>query len=183
MSELDIAIIVGSNRRDSLNQKLARALTRLAPPTLTFRRIRIDDLPLFCQDLENEPPPPVVRLRTEIARAAGLLFVTPEHNRSVPAALKNAIDWAARPRVQNAWAGKSAAITGTSPGTHGTAMAQLHLRQILNVLGVLVMPGEAHVTFRPNLFGDDGDISDDTIGALLQAHISQFAGLVQRFAG
>jgi chromate reductase len=183
MAAFNIAIIVGSNRRESLNRKLAQALTRLAPPTLEFTRIRIDDLPMFSQDLEGAPPPAVIRLKAEIAQAAGLLFVTPEHNRSLPAVLKNAIDWAARPRVQNAWAGKPAAITGTSPGTLGTAMGQLHLRQILNVVGVLVMPGEAYVTFRPDLISDDGHISDDTIRALLQAHIGQFAGLVQRFAG
>jgi chromate reductase len=183
MAVFEIALVVGSNRRESLNRRLAAALTRLAPPALEFSSIGIDDLPMFSQDLETDPPQAALRLRAEIRRAAGLLFVTPEHNRSIPAVLKNAIDWAARPRTQNAWAGKPAAIAGTSPGAHGTAMAQQHLRQILNVVGVTVLPGEAHVTFRPDLLSPEGAIADEATRSLLQAHIDRFAELVRRSAG
>src|SRR5262249_62239476 len=96
-------------------------------------------------------PRGVVRFRSGIARADAVLFATREHNRSLPAVLKNAIDWGARPYGQNSWSGKPAAVTGTSPGALGTAMAQLHLRQVLGTLGALVMGGEAYISFKPSL--------------------------------
>src|SRR6266568_9634094 len=136
MAKIKIAAIVGSNRRESINAKLAHALASLGADRADFEFIAIGDLPLYNQDLEAELPQSVVRFKSQIAAADGLLFVTPEHNRSIPALLKNAIDWGARPYGQNSWSGKPAAITGTSPGTIGTAAAQLHLRQVLGILGV-----------------------------------------------
>jgi chromate reductase, NAD(P)H dehydrogenase (quinone) len=146
---------------------------------LSFTFVRIDDLPLYSQDLEPDLPASVVRFKSEIAAADALLFVTPEHSRSIPAALKNAIDWGGRPYGQNSWAGKPAAITGTSPGAIATALAQQHLRQILgSFLGVLVMPGEAYITFKPGLVDDDGNIAEESTRAFLQAFVDQFAALV-----
>jgi chromate reductase len=146
---------------------------------LSFTFVPIDDLPLYSQDLEPDLPASVVRFKSEIAAADALLFVTPEHSRSIPAALKNAIDWGGRPYGQNSWAGKPAAITGTSPGAIATALAQQHLRQVLgSFLGVLVMPGEAYITFKPGLVDDDGNIAEESTRALLQAFVDQFAALV-----
>jgi chromate reductase, NAD(P)H dehydrogenase (quinone) len=179
MPKFKVAVVVGSNRRDSLNRKLAGALARLGEAKLSFTFVRIDDLPLYSQDLEPDLPASVVRFKSEIAAADALLFVTPEHSRSIPAALKNAIDWGGRPYGQNSWAGKPAAITGTSPGAIATALAQQHLRQVLgSFLGVLVMPGEAYITFKPGLVDDDGNIAEESTRALLQAFVDQFAALV-----
>ena len=121
MAKIKIAAIVGSNRRESINAKLAHALASLGADRADFEFIAIGDLPLYNQDLEAELPQSVVRFKSQIAAADGLLFVTPEHNRSIPALLKNAIDWGARPYGQNSWSRKPAAITGTSPGALGAA--------------------------------------------------------------
>ena len=182
MTRYKIAILVGSNRRESLNRKLAQALARLGEDKFAFSSVQIDDLPLYNQDLEAELPRSVARLKGEIASADGLLFVTPEHNRSIPTVLKNAIDWGARPWGRNSWTGKPAAIIGTSPGAIGTAVAQQHLRQILGVLGVLVMGGEAYIAFKPGLIDDSGAISDDGTRAFLKAFVDQFAALVTRLS-
>ena len=179
MGKFKVAVVVGSNRRDSLNRKLAGALARLGEAKLSFTFVRIDDLPLYSQDLEPDLPASVVRFKSEIAAADALLFVTPEHSRSIPAALKNALDWGGRPYGQNSWAGKPAAITGTSPGAIATALAQQHLRQILgSFLGVLVMSGEAYITFKPGLVDDDGNVAEESTRAFLQAFVDQFAALV-----
>ena len=128
MSVRRIGVVVGSIRKESINRKLAKALVNLAPKDLQCEMLRIDDLPVFNQDHDQNPPEPVVRLKGQIAAADGILFVTPEYNRSLPTALKNALDWASRPYGQNAWAGKPAGIAGASIGSIGTAPAQLHLR-------------------------------------------------------
>src|SRR3954465_9031021 len=137
MSALRIGVVVGSNRKGSINLKLARALIKLAPVELQCEIFRIDDLPVFSQDEDQNPPEPVRRLKEQLQGADGILLVTPEYNRSIPAVLKNALDWASRPYGQNAWAGKPAAISGASIGAIGTAAVQQHLR---SVLGYLDMP-------------------------------------------
>ena len=139
MSKFKVAIVVGSNRRESINRKLAQAVAKLADGRFAANFVQIDDLPMYNRDLESPLPAGVTRFKSEIEQADALLFVTPEHNRSLPAVLKNAIDWRARPYGRNSWAGKPAAITGTSPGAIGTAIAQQHLRQILGNLGALVI--------------------------------------------
>ncbi len=118
---MDIAVIVGSLRRDSFNAKLARAIAKLAPADFTFKHSQIGDLPLYNQDDDANQAPQVKRLKGEIAAAQGLLFVTPEYNRSVPGVLKNAIDHASRPYGQSAFAGKPAGVIGVSVGAIGTA--------------------------------------------------------------
>lgn len=182
MAKVKIAVIVGSNRRGSINGKLAQALARLGADRLAFNFVSIGDLPLYSQDLEDELPKSVVRFKSEIAAADALLFVTPEHNRSIPALLKNAIDWGARPYGQNSWSGKPAAITGTSPGAIRAAVAQLHLRQVLGILGVLVMGGEAYISFKPGLVDSNGIITDENTRGFLKAFIDQFASLVARLS-
>jgi chromate reductase, NAD(P)H dehydrogenase (quinone) len=173
-------IIVGSNRRESINRRLAKALARLEADRFEFEWIRIDDLPMYNQDLEGDRPETVHRFTAAVARVPALLFVTPEHNRSLPAVLKNAIDWGSKPTDKNVWRGKIAAITGTSAGAIGTAVGQQHLRQILGILGVLVMGGEAYLSFRPEPVDDDGNFLDDGKRAFFRAYMDQFASLVAR---
>jgi len=115
MSSYRIAVVVGSLRRESLNRQLATALARLAPADFSFNQVEIGDLPLYNQDDDASQAAPVKRLKAELQAASGLLFVTPEYNRSIPGVLKNAIDHASRPYGQSAWAGKPAGVLGTSP--------------------------------------------------------------------
>ena len=182
MSTPAVGIIVGSNRRESINRRLAKALAELASDRLAFGWIGIDALPMYNQDLESDRPETVRRFTAEVARFPALLFVTPEHNRSVPAVLKNALDWGSKPTDQNVWRGKVAAITGTSFGAIGTAVGQQHLRQILAILGVLVMGGEAYISFRPEPVDDDGNFLDESKRAFCKAYMDQFAALVTKLA-
>jgi len=178
-----IAVVVGSNRRDSINRKLARALARLGAGRFEACLVRIDDLPMYNQDDEGSLPAAVARFKQDIARADGVLFVTPEHDRSIPVVLKNAIDWGARPYGTSVWADKPAFITGTSPGAIGSALAQQHLRNILVSLGMILLGGEAYVTFKPNLIDEHGNIGDEGTQKFLQGFIDRFASLVGRLSG
>lgn len=159
MSKYKIAVIVGSLRKDSFNLKMANAIEKLAPSEFTFQQVHIDDLPLYNQDDDMNQAESVKRLKLEIKDAQGLLFVTPEYNRSIPGVLKNAIDHASRPYGQNAWAGKPAGILGVSIGVIGTAMAQQHLRNVLAFLDVptLAQP-EAFIHAKDGLFDESGNI-------------------------
>ncbi|HYA07588.1 MAG TPA: NADPH-dependent FMN reductase [Xanthobacteraceae bacterium] len=177
-----IAVIVGSNRRESINRKLARALVKLGAGKFDAQLVRIDDLPMFNQDLEGNLPAEVVRYKGELARADGMLIVTPEHDRSIPAVLKNAIDCGARPWGQNSWIDKPGFITGTSPGAIGSALAQQHLRSVMTGLGMILIGGEAYVTFKPHLIDDQGNIGDDSTKKFLQGFVDRFATLVERLA-
>lgn len=177
-----IAVIVASNRRDSINRKLAQALIRLGAGKFDANFARIDDLPMYNQDNEGNLPPEVVRFKNELTRADGVLIVTPEHDRSIPAALKNAIDWGARPWGKNSWTGKPAFITGTSPGAIGSALAQQHLRSVMTGLGMILLGGEAYVTFKPNLIDERGNIADESTNKFLADFVDRFAHLVTRLA-
>ncbi len=137
MSQYQIAVLIGSLRRDSYNRQLANAIKRLAPESLALQELRIDDLPLYNQDDDGNQAPSVKRLKSEVTAADGVIFVTPEYNRSIPGVLKNAIDHASRPYGQSAWQGKPAGVIGASIGAPGTSMAQQHLR---NILAYLDMP-------------------------------------------
>lgn len=159
MTKYPIAVIVGSLRVDSINIKLATAIARLAPAEFSFKQVEIGDLPLYNQDDDIHPAASVKRLKADIAAARGLLFVTPEYNRSVPGVLKNAIDHASRPYGQNAWAGKPAGVLGASIGATGTCMAQQHLRNILACLDVPVLgQPEAFIHAKDGLFDPAGNI-------------------------
>ena len=159
MAEYQVAVVVGSLRRDSYNRKLAGALAKLAPPEFSFKQLQIGDLPLYNQDDDANPAASVKRLKADIAAAQGLLFVTPEYNRSIPGVLKNAIDHASRPYGQNSWAGKPAGVLGASVGAIGTALAQQHLRNILAYLDVPTLgQPEAFIHAKEGLFDDNGGI-------------------------
>jgi chromate reductase len=178
MAAFKTAIVVGSNRRESINRKLAQALAKLGSDKFDFKFVQIDDLPLYNQDNEGNLPSSVVRFKSEIAAVDSVLFVTPEHSRSIPAALKNAIDWGARPWGKNNWTGKVAAVTGTSPGAISTALAQQHLRQILGAQGVVLLGGEAYLQFKPGLIDANDVITDEGTRGFLKGFLDQFATLL-----
>jgi chromate reductase len=182
MNPRRIAVIVGSIRKGSINRKLAHALMKLAPKEFQMEIPRIDDLPVFNQDHDQNPPEPVVRLKSQIAAADALLFVTPEHNRSIPTALKNALDWASRPYGKNAWAGKPAGILGASPGSIGTAVAQQHLRNVLSYLDVPTLgQPEVFIHFTEGLIDADGNIPSEGTRKFLQGFVDRYAAWVGRF--
>jgi len=177
-----IAVIVGSNRRESINRKLAQALIKLGAGKFDAKIVRIDDLPIYNQDNEGNLPPEVVRFKDEIKKADGVLIVTPEHNRSAPTVLKNAIDWGARPYGSSVWPDKPGFITGTSPGAIGTALVQANLRTVMLGLGMTLLGGESYVQFKPNLVDDQGNITDENTKKFLQSFVDRFATLVERLA-
>lgn len=160
MSQYRIALVIGSLRHDSYNRKLAYAIKKLAPPEFLFQELQINDLPLYNQDDDANQPGPVKRLKKEITAAHGVIFVTPEYNRSVPGVLKNAIDQASRPYGDSAWKGKPAGVLGASIGAPGTSMAQQHLR---NTLAYLDMPTlgqpEVFVQVTDGFFDQNGDLA------------------------
>lgn len=182
MAKLKLGVIIGSNRRDSINRKLAQAITALGADAFEPTFIQIDDLPIYNQDHENPVPAPVVRFKAEVEGSEALLFVTPEHNRSLPTVLKNAIDWGARPWGKTSWPGKPVAITGTTPGAISTAIAQQHLRTVLGDLGMHVMGGEAYIQFKPDLLNAQGEVTDDSVSTFLKAFIDQLAAFAGRVA-
>jgi len=137
MPPLQIAVLVGSLRRDSYNRRLALAMTRMLPRDVEFKQVPIGALPLYNQDDDDAPGEAALLFKATVAQAQAVLFVTPEYNRSIPGVLKNALDHGSRPYGQSVWAGKPAGVIGASVGTCGTAMAQQHLR---NVLVSLDMP-------------------------------------------
>jgi chromate reductase len=180
MSQTRIAVIVGSLRKDSFNRKLALAIAHLAPSDFTFEHLRIDDLPLYNQDDDGNQAPSVKRLKSEIAAAQGLLFVTPEYNRSMPGVLKNAIDHASRPYGQSAWAGKPAGVIGISVGAIGTAIAQQHLRNVLAYLDVPTMgQPEAFIQNKEGLFDDKGHIAEGS-KKFLQSWVDTYVAWIKR---
>ena len=176
-----VAVIVGSLRRESINLRFAKALAKLAEPTLAFKLVELGDVPLYNEDLWAQPPEGVTRLKREIEAADAVLFVTPEYNRGLPAVTKNVIDWGSRPYGKNAWANKPGAIVGTSPGAIGTAVAQSQLRGILVGCGVRVLSQpEVYFQTKAGVIGDDFTVADDKTRGFLASFIAQFAAHVQR---
>lgn len=185
MSQYQVGIIVGSLRKASINRKLAMALIQLAPADVTFEIIEIGDVPLYNQDNDANPPAAAVALKAAVAAKDGIIFVTPEYNRSIPGVLKNAIDTASRPYGENSWAHKAAATVGASPGGIGTAVAQAHLRSITG--GFLDMPTlshpEVYLHFTEGLIDADGTISNDGTRKFLQGFVDKYVAWVKRIKG
>jgi chromate reductase len=176
-----VAVIVGSLRKDSYNLKFAKALEKLAAGKLAFDFLSIGDLPLFNQDMEADMPDVVTAFKKKIEAADGLLFVTPEYNRGLPGVLKNAIDWGSRPYGKNSWAGKPAAICGTSPGAIGTAVAQAQLRSMTGFLDMTVMgQPEVYFSWKDGVIAADGTVTDDRTKGFLQGFVDKLAGWVER---
>jgi chromate reductase len=183
MSKYDIALIVGSLRRESFNRRFAEALVRLGPPDFSFRFVEIGDLPLYDQDDDQSPAPAVQRLKDEIRAASGVIFFTPEYNRSIPGVLKNALDHASRPYGQSVWSGKPAGVIGVSPGTLRTACAQQHLRTILAYLDMPTLgQPEAFIQYHEGLVDADGNIGADT-REFAQKWMDSFAAWTRTHAG
>ncbi|OZI59515.1 NADPH-dependent FMN reductase [Bordetella genomosp. 11] len=180
--DYQITVLVGSLRKASFNLQLARAMEKLMPPHFKLTHANLD-LPLYNQDLDQAMPAAPLALKDQIRRSQGLLFVTPEHNRSIPAALKNAIDWGSRPYGQNVWTGKPSGIVGISPSNAGTALAQQHLRNILAAEGsmALTLP-EVFLQMKDGFFDADGAIANTDTRAFLQGWVDRYVAWVEKLA-
>jgi chromate reductase len=181
MARYTVGYFVGSLAKASINRTLAKALIRLAPSNLEFVEIPIKDLPLYSWDYDENYPPEGRAIKEAIAAVDAVLFVTPEYNRSIPGALKNAIDWASRPYGQNSFSRKPSAIIGTSPGAIGTALAQQDLRNVLAYCNSPMMNAiEAYIQYDADAFSDDGAISDQEIEEFLRTWMEEYAGFIHR---
>lgn len=181
---ISIAVIVGSLRKDSVNRKAALALARMSPDHVQLRIAEIGDLPLYDEDVEaTGTPAPWTRFREEVGASDAVLFVTPEYNRSVPGALKNAIDVGSRPYGKSAWAGKPAAIMSLSPGALGAFGANHHLRQSLVFLDMpILQQPEAYVGNAFSLFDENGSFASEGTEHFFQSFIDAFAAWIERTA-
>ena len=174
-----VAVIVGSLRKDSINRKVANALAELSPAGLKLGIVEIGRLPLYNPDHDDNPPAESTAFRDRIRVADAVLFVTPEHNRSVPAALKNAVDIGSRPYGQSAWSGKPGAVVSASPGGIGGFGANHHLRQSLVFLNVPAMAQpEAYIGGADKLFDADGKLANDGTRKFLQGFMQAFEAWV-----
>ena len=181
MTAYTAGYFVGSLAKASINRKLAVALTRLAPPELKLREIPIGNLPLYSYDYDADYPPAGKALKDAIAGVDAVLFVTPEYNRSIPGALKNAIDWASRPWGKNSFARKPSAVIGTSPGKIGTAVGQQHVRSIMAFCNSPMFNAiEAYLEFTPGLVTDDGEVTVDSTRDFLATYMREFHGYISR---
>jgi len=160
MSKYKVGVLVGSLRKDSFNRKMADAIAKLAPASLSFEQIGIGDLQLYNQDLDSAPTAEWAAFRDKVRAVDALLFVTPEYNRSVPGVLKNALDVGSRPYGHSVFNGKPGAVVSVSPGAIGGFGANHHLRQVLSFLNVPTMgQPEAYIGGAGSLFGEDGSIT------------------------
>ena len=176
MNTKRIAVFVGSLRKESFSRKMAKALIGLAPGSLALEILEIGGLQMYNQDLEETPPEAWVDFRRRLKGFDGVLFVTPEYNRSVPAVLKNAIDIGSRPYGSNSWDGKPGAVVSVSPGALGAFGANHHLRQSLVFLNVLAMAQpEAYIGGAAKLFDESGSIANETTREFLQKFMGAFA--------
>jgi chromate reductase len=181
MAGFKVGYFVGSLATKSVNRLLAKALVRVASPELHMTEIPFKELPLYSYDYDANYPPMAVAFKDAIAAVDAVLFVTPEYNRSIPGALKNAIDWASRPYGRNAFTRKPSAVIGTSPGKIGTAIAQQHLRSILAFCNSPLMNSiEAYIQFEDGLISEDGHVSNETTREFLQNYMAEFHGFIAR---
>jgi chromate reductase, NAD(P)H dehydrogenase (quinone) len=181
MASFRVGYFVGSLSSTSINRVLSKALIRLAPDDLEFFEISIGDLPLYSPDYDAEYPSEATALKEAIGGADALLFVTPEYNRSIPGALKNAIDWASRPWGDNSFDHMPTAIIGASIGAIGTAVAQQSLRAVLAFCNARQMTApEAYIHFSPEVFGSDGEVRNDSTEGFLRDFMAEFREHIQR---
>lgn len=181
MSTYKVGYFVGSLSSTSINRELARVVIRLAPEGLEFEEIPIRDLPLYSQDFDADYPPAARALKDAIARSDAVLFVTPEFNRSIPGALKNALDWASRPWGENSFEQLPAAVIGASIGQIGTALAQQSLRGVLSFCNARQMTApEAYIKYTPELFPGDGQVTDESTESFLRDYMADFRDYIER---
>jgi chromate reductase, NAD(P)H dehydrogenase (quinone) len=175
MTTYKVGYFVGSLSAMSINRVLSRALIRLAPKDLEFTEIAIGNLPLYNRDLDTNYPPEATALKDAIAQSDAVLFVTPEYNRSIPGALKNAIDWASRPWGQNSFHHIPAAVIGASPGAIGTAVGQQSLRAVLSFCNARQMTSpEAYIQYSADVFAEDGEVQNDATRVFLSEFLEEF---------
>ena len=175
MTTIQVGYFIGSLSSTSINRVLSRALIRLAPDELDFTEIPIGSLPLYSPDYDSNVPAEARALKASIAAVDAVLFVTPEYNRSIPGALKNAIDWASRPWGQNSFDHIPAAVIGASIGQIGTAMGQQSLRGVLSFCNARQMTSpEAYIRYSPEVFLGDGEVTDDSTRKFLAAYMAEF---------
>lgn len=180
----NVAVLVGSLRKASLNRKLANALVELAPPELKLSSVEFGDLPLYNQDTDDKPPETWTRFREQIRASDAVLFVTPEYNRSIPSPLKNAIDVGSRPYDKSAWNGKPGAVISVSPGHIGGFGANHHLRQSLVFLNIAAMPQpEAYIGGADKLFDAQDKLANDGTRKFLQGFMQAFAAWIEAREG
>ena len=181
MPTYQVGYFVGSLSSTSINRVLSKALISVAPDDLEFTEIPIGDLPLYSQDYDDDYPPEAIALKEAIAASDAVLFVTPEYNRSIPGALKNAIDWASRPWGRNSFDHIPAAVVGASVGSIGTAVAQQSLRAVLSFCNARQMTApEAYIQFSPEVFTEDGDITKESTREFLADFMEEFRIHVER---
>jgi chromate reductase len=181
MTHYKVGYFVGSLSARSINRLLSKALVRLAPESLDMTEIPFKDLPLYNHDYDANYPPVAAEFKNAIAGVDAVLFVTPEYNRSIPGALKNAIDWASRPYGRNAFTRKPSAVIGTSPGKIGTAVGQQHLRSIMAFCNSPQMNSvEAYIQFEPGLIDEDGEVTNETTEKFLRDYMTEFQAFIQR---
>jgi chromate reductase len=181
MTTYQVGYFVGSLSSKSINRVLSRALIRVAPAELQFEEIPIGNLPLYSPDYDDSYPSEAQALKAAIARADAVLFVSPEYNRSIPGALKNAIDWASRPWGRNSFHHIPAAVIGASIGPIGTAVGQQSLRAVLSFCNARQMTSpEAYVHYTPEVFTDGGEITDDATASFLRGFMSEFRDHIVR---
>jgi chromate reductase len=181
MGTYKVGYFVGSLSSSSINRILSRALIRLAPEDLEFTEIPIGDLPLYSPDFDNDYPPEARALKDAIAASDAVLFVSPEYNRSIPGALKNAIDWASRPWGKNSFHHMPAAVIGASIGQIGTAVGQQSLRAVLSFCNARQMTApEAYIHFRPGLFTEDGEVTEESTASFLRDFMQEFRTHTER---
>jgi chromate reductase len=182
MATHTVVTIVGSLRKESFSLKIANALAKLAPASLKLDVTTLESISFFNQDLEANPPADWLAFREKLQKSSGVLFITPEYNRSIPGVLKNAIDHASRPYGQSAWAGKPAGVLGASVGANGTAMAQQHLRNMLAYLDVPTLgQPEAFLQAPAGLFDESGELKPES-KKFLQNWMDKFAVWVRKHA-
>lgn len=181
MATYKIGYFVGSLASGSINRTLSQALIKLAPEDLEFTEIPIRDLPLYSYDYDADFPPAGRALKDAIEASDGILFVSPEYNRSIPGALKNAIDWGSRPWGTNSFARKPTGIIGASPGSIGTAVMQSSMRAVLSFLDAPQLNApEAYVKFTPDAFGSDGQVNDESTASFLRHYMEEYGAFVER---
>jgi chromate reductase len=177
----DVAVLVGSLRKESVNRKMAKALSAMAPAPLKLEIVEIGQLPLYNQDDDASPPAATAAFKARVLKADAVLFVTPEYNRGVPGVLKNAIDVGSRPYGHSAWSGKPGAVISVSPGAIGAFGANHHLRQSLVFLNVPAMAQpEAYIGNAAKLFDASGALIDDSVRDFLQKFLAAFAQWIER---
>ena len=181
MTIYKIGYFVGSLSSTSINRVLSKALIGLAPKDFEFTEIPIGNLPLYSQDYDSDYPPEALALKASISRADAILFVTPEYNRSIPGALKNAIDWASRPWGQNSFDHVPAGVIGASVGSIGTALGQQSLRSVLSFCNARQMTApEAYIHYTPEKFSATGEVIDESTEMFLRNYLQEFHDHVVR---